>query len=347
MAYRIHFTAEDLARTRPADSMPFAELMAAARALQERSRAARLDPWRRGVLGRLPDRARMALSLVPADGWGPTFLMPAVAGSPEELLERVRATPRRIVAAELAAIAEHQPVPRWARHLAEDAALREELGASVGVLYEHLVGPYWSGITDCYAADRAVRMRQFLGGGVELLLAGADPRWMRWKPPVLEVRSDVDHDLRLRGQGVLLVPSVFAKRVMVSDDTHGLPRPVITYPVDDGTLAERPALFGPDRAAPGPGTGPSALSALLGRTRAAVLRAVVRHPGCSTKELAALAGITPSSASEHATVLRESSLISTSRYRNTALHSPTALGAGLLGDEPDSPGSGRSRAVRP
>ncbi|RGD57115.1 ArsR family transcriptional regulator [Kitasatospora xanthocidica] len=334
MVYRIHFTSQDLARTRPAGPMPFAELLAAARALQDRSRAARLDPWRRSVLGRLPERARMALSLAPADGWGPTFLMPAVAGRPEELLERVRATPGRLVAAELAAIAEHQPVPGWARRLAEDGALREELAQSLGLLYEHLVGRYWSRITDCYAADRAVRMRQFLGGGVELLLAGASPRWMRWKPPVLEVRSRVDHDLRLQGQGVLLAPSVFAKRAMVSDDSHGLPQPAVTFPIDDGRPAGWPDLLGPD---PAPaGSGPT-VTALLGRTRAAVLRVIADHPGCSTKELAVLAGITPSSASEHATVLREARLIGTSRYRNTALHSPTALGLGLLGDGPDVP----------
>ncbi|MFD5437560.1 hypothetical protein ACFWJ4_36090 [Kitasatospora sp. NPDC127067] len=45
MVYRIHFTAGDLARTRPADPMPLTELMAAARALKSRSHAARLDPW--------------------------------------------------------------------------------------------------------------------------------------------------------------------------------------------------------------------------------------------------------------------------------------------------------------
>lgn len=83
MVHRIHFTAEDLARTRPAAPMPFSELMAAARALQQRGHAARPDAWRRSTLGRLPDRARMALSLVPGEGWGPTFLMPAVAGDPD------------------------------------------------------------------------------------------------------------------------------------------------------------------------------------------------------------------------------------------------------------------------
>ncbi|GAA3004632.1 winged helix-turn-helix domain-containing protein [Kitasatospora sp. NPDC006786] len=339
MVYRIHFTAGDLARTRPADPMPLTELMAAARALQSRGHAARLEPWRRRALAGLPERARLALSLVPADGWGPTFLMPAVAGGPEQLLDRVRATPRRLVEAELAAIAEHQPVPRWTRHLADDRALREKLVDSLGLLYEHLVGRHWPQVVDRHAADRAVRVRQFLGGGVELLLAGANPRWLRWNPPVLEVRSTVEYDLWLRGQGILLNPSVFATRAMVSDDAHGQPLPVVTYPIDDSGPADRSALFEADRA---PSGSTVALSALLGHTRAAVLETIAEHPGCSTKELAALAGITPSSASEHATVLREAGLIGTSRYRNAALHSPTARGLDLLGDEPDPSGSGRT-----
>jgi DNA-binding MarR family transcriptional regulator len=61
-----------------------------------------------------------------------------------------------------------------------------------------------------------------------------------------------------------------------------------------------------------------------------VLTAIAEHPGCSTKELAAFAGLASSSASEHATVLREAGLITTTRHRNTALHSPSQLGLNLL-----------------
>jgi DNA-binding MarR family transcriptional regulator len=68
----------------------------------------------------------------------------------------------------------------------------------------------------------------------------------------------------------------------------------------------------------------------VGTTRAAVLTTVAEHPGCSTKELAALTGIAPASASEHATVLRRAGLINTVRHRNSAMHSPTALGIALL-----------------
>ncbi|WP_438296145.1 winged helix-turn-helix domain-containing protein [Streptomyces sp. HUAS TT7] len=68
----------------------------------------------------------------------------------------------------------------------------------------------------------------------------------------------------------------------------------------------------------------------MGKTRAAVLHAIAQHPSCSTKELATLTGMTPPSASEHATTLRAAGLIHTVRHRNTALHSPTPMGIALL-----------------
>jgi DNA-binding MarR family transcriptional regulator len=52
--------------------------------------------------------------------------------------------------------------------------------------------------------------------------------------------------------------------------------------------------------------------------------------GCTTSELAALLGVTPSAVSKHTAILREAGLISTHRDRNTVLHSLTPLGSALL-----------------
>src|ERR1044072_7652025 len=124
MVYRVHFTSQDLARTRVAEApMPLAELQLAIRMLQDRE-AAWLDGWRRRVIPRLPQHARMVLSLVPAVGWAPTFLGPAKAGTLPELVEEVRATPPDVVNNELAAMAEPQSVPTSARPLGDDETLR-------------------------------------------------------------------------------------------------------------------------------------------------------------------------------------------------------------------------------
>lgn len=73
------------------------------------------------------------------------------------------------------------------------------------------------------------------------------------------------------------------------------------------------------------------LSALLGATRAAVLEAIA--DGGSTTDLAQRLGISPSSASEHAAVLRGAGLVVSARSRNQVRHRLTPLGAALLGIE--------------
>ncbi|GAA3221352.1 ArsR/SmtB family transcription factor [Nonomuraea helvata] len=326
MVYRIHFTSQDLARTRVAEApMPLAELQLAIRMLQDRE-AAWLDGWRRRVLPRLPQHAHMVLSLVPAVGWAPTFLGPGKAGTLQELIEHVRATPSDVVNSELAMLAERQAVPAWARSLGDDERLRGHLYNVLEQLYDQLLSPYWQRLTDWFVADRAVRMQHLLTGGVERLLTLANPRWMRWKPPVLEVRmaNGFDHDLHLQGQGIVLVPSAFASRSIVEDDEN---EPQVSYPLPDHQSLNRLTALVPEQEVLG---SMGALAALLGNTRAAVLVAIAERPGCTTTELAAFSGTTPPGASQHATVLRQAGLIHTTRYRNTALHTATALGMALL-----------------
>jgi DNA-binding transcriptional ArsR family regulator len=324
---RIHFAIQDLARTRVAEArMLGSELDLAVRALQDRSQAVRLDAWRRRVRARLPGQARMVLSLIPSVGFSPSFTFSPRAGRSEELLEQVLATPRSRIDMELAFIAERQFVPSWARHLADDITLRKQLADGLADLYSVLLGPYEAQLAELFAADRAVRMRQLLGG-VESLLAQANPQWLRWNPPVLEIRTvnGVDEDLHPEGRGVLLVPSVFGTRSIV--DGYAQPQPIVTYPAGHDQPLRRLTTFAAGHDLPRSG---SAVSALLGHTRAAVLTSIAEHPGCSTKELAALARIAPASASEHATILRQAGLIRTTRHRNTAIHSPTDLGIALL-----------------
>ncbi|WP_327291263.1 winged helix-turn-helix domain-containing protein [Streptomyces sp. NBC_01198] len=320
-----------MARTRvSAAPMPLAELTLAARVLQDRSRPALLDSWRRRVRLGLTAPQRALLSLIPPVGWSPTFLSPARTGPLEELMEHVRATPRRKIQADLAAVAEHQPVPTWTRHLADDERLRRQMYDALECLYGTLLRPYWEHLAVQFADDRALRTRLLTAGGIEGVFTHANPRWMRWNPPVLEVRmkNRTDYDLRLQGQGVLLVPSVWWTRTIVDNDTQ--PQPIVSYPVGGDRLSRLTSLA-PVSGRPG-STG--AVTKLLGRTRAAVLGAIADHPGCTTRQLAVLAHVAESGASEHAAVLREAGLISTLRHRNTAHHSPTPLGLALLNNRP-------------
>ncbi|MER5430289.1 winged helix-turn-helix domain-containing protein [Streptomyces sp. NPDC002588] len=81
---------------------------------------------------------------------------------------------------------------------------------------------------------------------------------------------------------------------------------------------------------------PQSLAAILGRTRATVLCAIADHAGCTTTEPAHHAGISPASASEHATTLRNPGLTTASRHRNTVLHTLTTAGITLLNSSTNS-----------
>ncbi|MEU0785722.1 helix-turn-helix domain-containing protein [Streptomyces sp. NPDC006173] len=326
MVYRIHFTVQDLARTRVAEEpMPLHELELAARALQSRSQPARLDAWRHRARAQLSPQARMALALMPAVGYSPSFISPVQVGPVEELLEHVRSAPRERVRASLLEIAHSRPLlPAWAHRLADDSTLLAELCTGLSHLYACLLAPYWAQFTERLTVDRTLRLQQFLTGGVEQLLTQANPQWMRWRPPVLEIRmvGGADRDLHLNGKGFLLVPSMFCTRAIV---TAGQPV-AVSYPV---FLDKGPRELIALASVPGQAR-PSGALTLLGRTRTAVLATIAEHQGCSTKELAARAGIAPASASEHATVLRQAGLIRSLRHRNSVQHSLTSLGLGLL-----------------
>jgi hypothetical protein len=174
------------------------------------------------------------------------------------------------------------------------------------------VAARWPSADGSVEADRARRLRSFAEGGCVGMLAGFRPL-LRWDPPMLTADGPGRHDLRLAGRGLLLVPvfSCGGTSIAVDDPDSG---PVLMYPVD--------------RELAPPSTEPAVLAALLGDTRAAVLRSVAA--GCSTTELARRAGTSLASASEHAAVLRRARLLVTQRLGGSVLHSLTPLGQALV-----------------
>ncbi|WP_406482308.1 winged helix-turn-helix domain-containing protein [Streptomyces sp. NBC_01615] len=128
----------------------------------------------------------------------------------------------------------------------------------------------------------------------------------------------MSRDIHLAGRGLLLVPSVFCWRTPVTLIDPLLP-PVLVYPVSRETGWSALAA---------PADCHNALEALLGRTRAAALTALAN--GCTTGELARRIGVSAPTASQHAAVLRDASLIVSVRMRNRVLHTLTPLGRALL-----------------
>ncbi|WP_157548131.1 ArsR/SmtB family transcription factor [Nonomuraea candida] len=180
------------------------------------------------------------------------------------------------------------------------------------------VVPYWDRVQSRLEAERAVRGRIGITTGVEGLLGTLHPN-VEWTPPVLEVRDEEEREVRLRGRGLLLSPSLFLRgRSCVVIDGGDERPPALVYSMR-ADVADIIGVESPPE---------QALGALVGHTRAAALQALAES--CTTGELAERLGISLAGASKHATVLRRAGLANASRSRNTVLHTLTPLGVALL-----------------
>ncbi|MFJ8577067.1 ArsR/SmtB family transcription factor [Micromonospora sp. NPDC093277] len=329
---KVIFTCEDILRTRVAPTAdPIWELVLSLHLLQGRRRDPLLSEWRRSTTHNLrkestAERFRLLLALNPPRGYFPDFLTPYASRDGFQAgLEAVRGTPIGMLRRDLTRLADENLLPTPAAALARgEPEVLHHLTDSMARYHSLAVTPYWPRIQAAVEADRALRARAMLDGGTEGLLASLRPG-MRYADGVLEVLDYPDNrELRLDGRGLLLVPSFFCARTPVALLDPALP-PVLVYPVDRlGGLARRTG--------PGGGRHPDgtreALAALLGRTRAAVLKAA--DDGCTTGEMARRLSISAAAASQHTTVLRNAGLLVSHRDRNTVLHTLTPLGRAVL-----------------
>ncbi|MFI0481453.1 winged helix-turn-helix domain-containing protein [Actinomadura sp. 9N215] len=327
---RFHFTIEDLARVRVAAPDPVAETLFAFRFLRHRGERGLFQQWSTDVRARLTGRpeAFMLAPLLPPQPL--TFDLHTLCGradSIENAVENLRGRTVEHLSAEVAHAAAMMPLPGWARHIAAaDREWLDLLGTAIRGAHEAIVAPYWPQIQARLSAERAGHGRALLDFGVEHMLRNLHPT-VRWNSPVLEISSPHDADYRLGGRGMIVIPSVFCRPG---------PTPVLDYSLGEDNPPELwlfvPATGAPDALLPplpDPSADGRALALLLGRTRAAVLRAVAAGP-VTTSGLAHRVGVSVPAASQHAAVLRDAGLIDTRRTGKAVLHTTTATGDALL-----------------
>ncbi|NGN65806.1 winged helix-turn-helix transcriptional regulator [Streptomyces sp. A7024] len=324
---RMHFSAGDIARTRVADGPdPFWEAVLSLHRVRERRAQPELTGWRGRVLRNAREPLSLLLPLVPARGYFPDFLTPAASADGFEAgLDALLSTPRRELHTQIGRLAADGAAPRGlARSVGEGRAPALRRLADALRDYRRIAfGRSWQRVRARTEDDRAWRARVQWCSGTEAMLRTFGPG-IRWRAPVLEADYPVDKDIHLDGRGLLLIPSYFcsAKPVALADPSLA---PTLVYPVS----RNRPA----PAAAPGTDPAGAHLARLLGHTRAAVLQTLAGD--CTTSELAGRAGVSLSSASEHAAVLRAAGLVSSTRQRNTVRHSLTPMGLALLDGRTD------------
>ncbi|MFG3406328.1 ArsR/SmtB family transcription factor [Streptomyces sp. NPDC048142] len=329
---RIHFTDADLARTRVATgSDPLWEICASLHRFQTRQGRWAYADWYRTARDRLHAQnftrtlRTLLLPLVPRATYFPDFLTPREAADGlDSGLEAILAAPPARVLAEVDILARTSGAPAWAPRLAEPG-MRKELVQAIRTYYDTVIAPHGDHALARIEAERTARARSVLDHGTEGILRGLGP-CLRWQRPVLHALYPEDRDMHLNGRGLLLIPSYFSWGNPLAFAEPTL-EPVLIY-----SLSHEPH----HTTLPGDLGSGVPLATLLGRTRAAVLRATAH--GATTGELARFAGVSASSASQHATTLRDNGLIVSHRHAASVLHTLTPLGAALLRGSGDSAG---------
>lgn len=320
---RVIFTEADLAQVRVAPAAdPLWEIANSLDRLQTKRGRWAYAPWYRAASETLTDPllrkqvTSLLLPLFPRAAYFPDFLTPPAAlDGLESGIDAILSTPAARVTSELKTLALVHQAPAWAPRLAA-GDLHSDLGAALRTYHRRVLEPYSELISAELAADRATRARALARGGTDRLLSSFQPL-MRWRSPVLEVRYPINRTIHLAGRGLQLTPSYFCWQNAITLADTDL-SPVLVYPVL--------------REPPNPKTGEVAAAALLGKTRAAVLRATAS--GLTAGEIATQVGIGAPTTSHHLTVLRDSGLIATHRADRTVLHVLTPLGAALLRQQP-------------
>ena len=319
---RFRFGHEDLVRTRFAIS-PLFDLIWSTDVLRDPAGHSLHLPWARAARRRLEGFDYELLDLLATSserGYVPDFLAPPPTTPLAELgdeLARVRATAPERVAAEIGWRFDGSAVPSAVRTLLDDPPRGlDELTSVMAGYFERAIAPWWQEIRAALESDILHRARRLTAGGAIEVFADLHHQ-VRWREGVLEVDRRHDHDVDLRGRGLLLVPAAFAwPRVFAMTDEPWQPALVYT-PRGLGTLWAPPADG--DR---------EALADLLGRRRAAIL-ATLGTPA-ATNDLAARLGASPAGVNEHLGVLRRAGLVRAVRDGRRVLYSRTPAGDALL-----------------
>lgn len=288
---------------------------------QGRQRTSTSPPWKEQVRSTFPPQAAPLWKLVPSRH--AALYLDVLTEDADEGFELIRHAPKEVMAADLQRITalDIGPVPIWLRKFAAgDDRVRAAFDRALRRFHSVCLTPHWMTATRRFHNDVTHRTDVMRRSGVTAMIDGLSPQ-LRLRGRTLVGRYPWHRQIRLDGRGLVLMPSAFwTGHPLLTWDPQQHSRHVLIYPARPSPVAAAPD---------------DALDALLGRTRAAALRAL-RTPS-TTSGLAARLHTSIASASKHATTLRNAGLVSTDRRGAAVEHRLTELGCSLLHGQSTSP----------
>ena len=274
-------------------------------------------------------RALRGVQLGPvADPFGgrrviPDFMAPIPDGpspSIEAELELLRATDPDVVRADIADCYGDDVPPPWDAFLARPRDMVDRLADGMHAYWQAVLADDWPRLRSVLEGDLLGRARALALSGPAAVLEELHPR-MRWRPPNIELDKPSE-ELTLEGRSLVLIPLVFAKSVLIANQSRDQ---VVALGYQARGTAELAA----------PEASDGRLDLLLGSGRATVLRALEQP--ATTTELALRLSYAPSTVSAHLDVLARAGLVDRHRVRRSVFYALNETGrslVALLGDVP-------------
>jgi DNA-binding transcriptional ArsR family regulator len=322
---RFRLSVEALGRTTFGYS-PMAEVAASLRLLWEPKHGYVMQPWLRDVqpiLGRLD--LNLLKMVVPPGPWAPDFLF---AWSPDpritiqQQLEEVEQMPTEQLRADLESCWRQRQMPAALERMLDDepgsAAPARLVADAIWDYWRTAIAPYWTRIRAVLDDDVSYRGSRALTSGIFMLFDDLHPE-VTLSDQVLQVDKPHHGDVTYDGSRITLIPSVFAwPNLMIGHETAN--QFSLTYAAR-GVARVWEGLPDPDDSA-------GDLGALVGRTRASILRRL--EIPMTTTHLARELGASPGTISQHLSVLRRSGMLDSWRSGRSVLYRRTPLATSLL-----------------
>jgi DNA-binding transcriptional ArsR family regulator len=237
----------------------------------------------------------------------------------EHQLKLVADWPPDLLCAELDSLWQGFPMPAAAREvIADGPSGARRIAAALRTYWDATIAPYWDQMQAVLDADIAYRARRVALGGISALLEDLHPQ-LQLDQSTIRINKTSHYECDLTGKGVLLIPCVFAGPNIMFDPGGSGPPTIVYGPRGLGTVWE---TTGASRSSE------DALSALMGRGRAAILRCVELPR--TTTELARVLGLSGATVSVHLSTLKRCGMVTSWRSGRRVLYQRTPLALSVL-----------------